>query len=146
MGEISTKANEVYRDRDGSSPHYPEKPAIRSLFQLVDASVADVGAIIQAAQEADGDAAVAGAIAGQAAGEEVAQEIANGKADVDLGNATFEWDGSGRGRLDPLQQVDAGSGPDRFHRPEPVCRHSQLRPDRVRNQFSGSGQLRRRLG
>ncbi len=95
MGEISTKANEVYRDRDGSSPHYPEKPAIRSLFQLVDASVADVGAIIQAAQEADGDAAVAGAIAGQAAGEEVAQEIANGKADVDLGNATFEWDGSG---------------------------------------------------
>lgn len=71
MGEISTKANEVYRDKDGSSPHYPEKPQIRQLFELVDAGVKDVTDAIAAAQAADGDAAVAGALAGQAAAEDV---------------------------------------------------------------------------
>lgn len=50
MGEISTTANVVFRDNDGGSPHYPEKPAIRGLFVKVDAAV--TGAVGEAANYA----------------------------------------------------------------------------------------------
>lgn len=87
MGEISDRANQVYRDNDGGSPHYPLKPEIRNLFGLIDRDLseldgrvtqvsaassdvlADVQAAIDAAQAADGDAAVAGALAGQEAAQ-----------------------------------------------------------------------------
>ena len=86
MGEISTKANEVYRDKDGSSPHYPEKPQIRQLFSLIDSVSSGVAAAIEAAQEADGDAAVAGALAGSAAGASAAEEVVEGRALIDGSN------------------------------------------------------------
>jgi len=64
MGAISTKANSVFRDGvDGA--HFPVKSEIRDLFKDVDSGVSQVETAIQAAQDADGDAAVAGALAAQ---------------------------------------------------------------------------------
>lgn len=48
----------------------------------------DINAAIQAAQDADGVAAVAGAIAGQAAGQAAAEAVVFDKAEKDLGNVT----------------------------------------------------------
>lgn len=83
MGEISTKANQVYRDKDGGSPHYPIKHEIRDLFALVDGQVDDLMDILVAARDAHGDAALAGALAGTSA----AQEVLTGKLDINGGNA-----------------------------------------------------------
>ena len=66
MSAITTKARQVYAD-----DVFPSKPGIIDLFETVDATATagaqQVADAIEAAQEADGDAAVAGALAGQEA-------------------------------------------------------------------------------